>query len=59
MKIIRISNYGDESISDGLIAEKVNFGYLKKILKFLNSDPDGTYFFKSVKDNYVLYKFQP
>ena len=59
MKIIRISNYGDESISDGLIAEKVNFGYLKQILEFLNRDPNGTYFFKSVKDNHVLYKFQP
>jgi len=59
MKIIAISNYGDESISDRLIAEKVNFGYLEKILKFLNHDPDGTYFFKAVKDNHVLYKFQP
>ena len=59
MKIIRISNYGDESMSEGLVAEKVNRTYLKEILEFLNRDPDGIYFFKAVKDNHILYKFQP
>ena len=57
MKIIGISNFCDDSISDILICKKIQEEYGQAIVDFLNNRSEGqTYFFKSVADNYPLYK---
>ena len=59
MKIIGISNFCNDSINDILICKKVQEGYDKAIVDFLNNRSENqTYFFKSVGDNYKLYKFE-
>ena len=57
MKIIGVSYFNNDSISDVLICRKVKEGYEKEIVDFLNNRSEGqTYFFKSVDDNFKLYK---
>jgi len=61
MKIVRVSNFGNESISDMLIAENVDNHYGEEIVRSLNNvggnyDP---YYFRLVHDDYKLYKFEP
>lgn len=57
MKIVGVSNFDNDSVSDVLICRKVKEGYEKGIVDFLNNrSEDQTYFFKSVADNYQLYK---
>ena len=59
MKIIAISNYNNESVSDYLVAENVLPGCIKIMCKALNDNPNQTFFFKAVEDDHVLYEFQP
>lgn len=60
MKIIGISNFDNDSISDILICENICEGYDKAIINFFNDRADHqTYFFKIVADDYKLYKFEP
>jgi hypothetical protein len=61
MKIIGISNYCLDSVSDILIASNVNSYYGKMILKALNEDihEGDTYFPRLVEDDYELYVWEP
>ena len=62
MKIISINNFGKESVSDIVIAEKVHGYYVEFITTELNrvfgrdKSPD---FFRAVEDDYKLYTFKP
>lgn len=61
MKIIGVSNFDDETVSDRVIAENVPQAYGEQIVRLLNDDMeefDAT-FFKLVEDDYKLYKFEP
>lgn len=59
MKIIGISNFANDSISDILICKNIRDGYSKVIVNLLNSEfQDQIYFFKVVEDSYKLYKFE-
>ena len=58
MKIIRMSNFGNENVSDGLIAEKVQDHYVDFIVEVLNEKYSGYKspdFFRAVEDDYELY----
>ena len=62
MKIICKSNFDHESVPDKLVAENVNSYYGNYIVAFLNnkfSGNDSPYYFMIVKDDYILYKFEP
>ena len=62
MKIIKVSNFDKETVSDIVIAEKVLNYYVKFITAELNrvwsgdSSPD---FFRSVEDDHKLHVFKP
>jgi len=58
MKIIGISNYDNDYVSDVLIKENVTESEGKKIIEKMNKNND-YYFYKIVPDNYKLYKFEP
>lgn len=61
MKIVKVDNYDREIYDDVLIAENVHKGYGELIIKLLNDNPrryDCDYF-KLVKDDYQLFKFEP
>lgn len=58
MKIIGISNYNNDYVSDVLIKENVTESEGKKIIEKMNKNDD-YYFYKIVPDNYKLYKFEP
>lgn len=58
MKIIGISNYDNDYVSDVLIKENVTESEGKKIIEKMNKNSD-YYFYKIVLDNYKLYKFEP
>lgn len=62
MKIIKVSNFDSESVSDVLIAEKVLDHYVDSIVNALNEKYSGvvsTYFFRAVADDHKLYVFEP
>lgn len=62
MKIIAVSNFDNESISDSLVAENVSEYYANYIVEFLNNKFGGvlaTYFYRVVEDEYKLYIFEP
>ena len=61
MKIIAISNFDNEMVSDILIAENVHLDYGKQIVQCLNlkEDQDSRYFHILVSDEYKLHKFEP
>lgn len=62
MKIICINNFGNEAISDVLVASNVNNYYGKIITDALNESCSGDnspYFYELVEDDYKLYKFEP
>lgn len=62
MKIIKVSNFNNESISDILIAERITDYYASIIVKALNKECSGDYapdFFRSVGDDHKLYTFKP
>ena len=59
MKIVGVSNYDNESVSDFVVAENVVRGCIKRMCKALNNGPNETYFFKAVEDDYVLYEQEP
>lgn len=62
MKIIAVSNFDNESVSDELVAENVTEYYAKRIVDFLNGKFSGTtalYYYRAVSDDHKLYKFEP
>lgn len=62
MKIIRVSNFDDPTISECLVCDNVALGYSEALVENLNrtfSGPIADYFFELVEDDYVLYKFDP
>ena len=62
MKIIRVSNFNNESVSDVLIAENVHHFYIKNIVYILNEMYSGNVapdYFRAVEDDYKLYIFEP
>jgi len=62
MKIIIVSNFDNEAVSDRLIAENVSSVYGRTMVSALldkfsgSSSPD---FFRLVEDDYKLYEFKP
>lgn len=58
MKIIKVDNFGRESIADSLIADNVNEYWGKKIILFLLDElhDDSPYYFNLVDDDYVLWR---
>ena len=62
MKIIIVSNFDNEAVSDRLIAENVSSVYGITMVSALlyefsgDSSPD---FFRLVEDDYKLYEFKP
>lgn len=56
-KVIGISNFNLESVSDTLIHENMNEEIAKKEVELLNSKCHdfSTYYYKVVPDDYVLY----
>ena len=62
MKIICISNFDKEYISDILIAENVPTHYAEELLLYLNlrqGGPTSDKYFISKPDDYKLYVFNP
>ena len=62
MKIIVISNFNNESISDVLVAENVSEYYVKYLVEFLNSRFGGDSspnYYQAVSDDHKLYEFEP
>lgn len=61
MKIIGVSNHGQEDVSDILIASNLNNYYGELIVKFLqnNTHDNDTYYPKLVEDDYKLYEYEP
>jgi hypothetical protein len=61
MKIVGISNFCKDNVSDIIIAENVNEYYGKLIIKFLEeiTKEHDEYYPKLVDDNYKLYKWRP
>ena len=58
MKIIKVDNFGCESVSDILIAENVHKAYAKDIELALNANFSGSCspdYFRSVDDDYTLF----
>lgn len=58
MKIIKIDNFGRESVADKLIAENVRGYWSGLIVELLNNyeGADSPNFFKLVEDDYVLWR---
>ncbi len=62
MKIIKIDNFDRGNISDEVVAENVNLYYGPKIVRFLNDNFSGEtvdIYFRLVKDDHILFKFEP
>lgn len=62
MKIIRVDNFGRETVSDELVCENVNKYYAKAILAFLIEKYSGDTapsYFRLVENNYKLYTWEP
>lgn len=62
MKIICKNNFGNEAISDILLAENVLKHYAKSMADYLNKrngGPNSPYYFEEVNDDYELYEFKP
>lgn len=58
MKIIKVDNFGRESVADQLIAENVNEYWGNDIVDMLNSKQheESSNYFRCVDDNYVLWR---
>jgi len=62
MKIIKVDNFGRDSVSDELVAENVSQFYGEAITDFLIdrfSGASSSDFFRLVPDDYKLYHFEP
>ena len=62
MKIIAVSNFDDEMVSDILIAENVSEDWAKRIVKLMNthwSTETDRYYYQCVIDEYRLHTFEP
>jgi len=60
MKIIGIDNLNRDNVDDILICENIQTSYINHIISMLNNNignHDG-YYYKAVKDDYKLYKFE-
>lgn len=60
-KIIGISNFDLDNVSDILIADNLNHYYGNLIVRYLQdiTRDDDTYYPKIVDQNYELYKWEP
>jgi hypothetical protein len=60
MKIIGVSNYDDEEENDVLVASNLTVEKAKSMLNMINSEvnPNGTYVYKIVQDDYKLHVFK-
>jgi len=61
MKVIGVSNFALESVSDILICESVSKRNGKRFVELLNQDGEehATYHYRLVEDDYKLYVFEP
>lgn len=61
MKIVLISNYDDESVSQKLIAENVSEYNASLICKIMNRyfGESASMIYEMKPDDYILYTFQP
>lgn len=59
MKIIGVSNFDDEMVSDVLVKKDIYGVQIIDELEKLNKDSEQKYFYKAVDDNYKLYEFKP
>ena len=61
MKIVRLDNFGRETVSDELVAENVPVEYAERIARALNAQGAmlSDEYFTVKPDNYVLYRFEP
>lgn len=60
MKVIKISNFDLETVSDTVIAEGIIQYYAESIAELLNKEfggDDSPDYFKAVENNYKLYQF--
>ncbi len=61
MKIVGVSIFNEETVSDILIAENVPDYFSKRIVNLLNEYEvfeHSKYFFHEKPDDYILYKFE-
>jgi hypothetical protein len=62
MKIVKVSNFNKETMSDQLVATEVSEHYGESIADSLNEQFSGAHapdWFKLVADDYKLYEFKP
>lgn len=61
MKVIAVSNFNDEIISDFFVCSTSNKAMSEQIAEALNCfhGKNSEYFYKSVSDDHILYKFEP
>ncbi len=60
MKVIGVSNFDLESVSDILICENVSKHNGKRFVELLNQNGEhATYYYRLVEDDYKLYVFEP
>lgn len=58
-KIIAVDNMDREHISDELFCDNIHERSAERILEFLNSCSTNPYFYRFVKSDYKLYKYDP
>lgn len=60
MRIIRGSNYDDETKSEAVVAKNLSVYYAEKISKLLNTAEgmDSLEYYRSEDDDYKLYKWE-
>lgn len=62
MKIVKVSNFGDETVNDQLIADNLIDHWAGTIVDLLNANCSGDYHpdhFEMVRSDYELYVFKP
>lgn len=61
MKVIGVSNFDNESVSDILVEEHLESTQASKLAMRKNEEGGmySTYFYQAVEETYKLYKFEP
>jgi hypothetical protein len=61
MKVVGVSNFCDETISDILVCSEVNNYYGQRIVEMLNFEVNdySRYYYKLKNDDYELYVWEP
>jgi len=61
MKVIKIDNFGRETVNDVLIADNLSPHMAKKLALRLNAETNlyGPDYYTAVEDGYQLYEFKP